>query len=363
MLEDIGGIISGSSTLARYAGVRADAMNGWRAAAVGLTALVSAACGAGASHTRSVPKTAPAPGTPSAAIEQGLQTAGHPVAGEFPVARGKTLLALANQVARRQIAVALSTSVALPGPYRFAFGLVGTDNHFVYGPSAVYVAPSRSSPAQGPYPAPIDSMLVHPRFASTTVAQDPLASKGIYETRVPLSKPGLWAALVLTHTSQGWLAGVTQFVVRKSSDIPNVGQRPPRIHTPTAASTGGDLAKIDTRIPPDDMHRVDFASVIGKRPVALLFATPALCQSRVCGPVTDIVFQLEHEYSSRMTFIHNEVYVDNDASKGLRSQLLAFHLQTEPWLFTFNREGGIAARLEGAFGVRDARQAIEAALR
>jgi hypothetical protein len=159
------------------------------------------------------------------------------------------------------------------------------------------------------------------------------------------------------------LAGVTQFVVRKSSNIPNVGQRPPTIHTPTAASVGGDLAKIDTRIPPDDMHSVDFASVIGRRPVALLFATPALCQSRVCGPVTDIIFQLEHEFDSRMTFIHNEVYVDNDAAKGLRPQLLAFHLETEPWLFTFNREGRVAARLEGAFGTREAHQAIEAALR
>jgi hypothetical protein len=251
----------------------------------------------------------------------------------------------------------------VPGPYRFAFGLIGSNNHFVYGPSAVYVAPARSAPAEGPYPAPIDSMLVQPDYASTTVAQDPLAIKGIYETRVPLSKPGLWAALVLTHTPQGWLAGLTQFVVRKSSDIPTVGQLPPRIHTPTAASVGGDLAKIDTRVPPDDMHRVDFASVIGRRPVALLFATPALCQSRVCGPVTDIVFQLEHEFTSRVTFIHNEVYVDNDTAKGLRPQLLAFHLQTEPWLFTFNREGRVAARLEGAFGTRDAHQAIEAALR
>ena len=64
-----------------------------------------------------------------------------------------------------------------------------------------------------------------------------------------------------------------------------------------------------------------------------------------------------------MTFIHNEVYVDNNAAKGLRPQLLAFRLQTEPWLFTFDREGRIAARLEGAFGVRDAQAAIEAALR
>jgi hypothetical protein len=338
-------------------------MKACRALGVGLALLGIAACGGGASHSRSLSTSSQAAGTPSSAVEQGLEVAGHPVASEFPAPHGKTLLGVANQVAQAQIAVALSTSVAVPGPYRFAFGLIGSDNHFVYGPSAVYVAPSRSAPAEGPYPAPIDSMLVQPRFASTTVAQDPLAIKGVYEARVPLSKPGLWAALVLTHTPQGWVAGVTQFVVRASSNIPNIGQRPPNIHTPTAASVGGNVAKIDTRMPPDDMHRVDFASAIGKRPVALLFATPALCQSRVCGPVTDVVFQLEHEFESRMTFIHNEVYVDNNAAKGLRPQLLAFHLQTEPWLFTFNRHGQIAARLEGAFGIRDARQAIEAALR
>jgi hypothetical protein len=338
-------------------------MKGSRATAVGLTLLVSTACGTSASRTRSASTTSQTAGTPSVAIEQGLRVAAHPVASEFPAPQGKTLLGLANQVARRQIAVTLSTSVAVPGPYRFAFGLLGSDNHFVYGRSAVYVAPSRSARAQGPYPAPIDSMLVQPQFVSTTSAQDPLDIKGIYEAQVPLSKPGRWAALVLTDTPHGWLAALTEFVVRKSSDVPSIGQRPPSIHTPTAASVGGDLEKIDTRIPPDDMHRVDFASVIGRRPVALLFATPALCQSRVCGPVTDIVYQLEHEFQSRMAFIHNEVYVDNNAAKGLRPQLLAFHLQTEPWLFTFNRQGRIAARLEGAFGVRAARQAIEAALR
>jgi hypothetical protein len=329
-----------------------------------LAILALAGCGGSGSHTSSTtPTTRQAPGTPNSAVQQGLRIAGNPVTGEFPAPGGKTLLALAQQYARGQVVLALSTSVALPGPYRFAFGLIGSDNHFVYGPSAIYVAPSHSAPAQGPNPAPIDSMLVAPNFESKTVANDPLAIKGIYETRVALAKPGLWAALVLTRTPQGFVAGLAQFVVRKSSAIPNVGQRPPLIHTPTAASVGGDLAKIDTRIPPDDMERVDFASVIGRRPVALLFSTPALCQSRVCGPVTDIALQLEHEFGARVTFIHTEVYVDNNASKGLRPQLLAFHLQTEPWLFTFNRRGRVAARLEGAFGINAFRRAIEAALK
>ena len=82
----------------------------------------------------------------------------------------------------------------------------------------------------------------------------------------------------------------------------------------------------------------------------------------MCGPVTDVMVYLQREFSSRITFIHQEIYVGNDPKKGLRPQLAAFHLQTEPWLFTITRHGVIAARLEGAFGRSEARQALQAAL-
>jgi hypothetical protein len=111
------------------------------------------------------------------------------------------------------------------------------------------------------------------------------------------------------------------------------------------------------------MHSVSFNQVLGKRPIALLFSTPELCTSRVCGPVTDIMVYLQHQFAGRITFIHQEIYAGNDPQKGLRPQLASFHIRTEPWLFTIDRHGTIAARLEGAFGLNEARQALEAALR
>ena len=51
--------------------------------------------------------------------------------------------------------------------------------------------------------------------------------------------------------------------------------------------------------------------------------------------------------------------MDNQPSKGLRPQLKAFHLQTEPWLFVINRRGIIVARLEGAFGTNEMTAAFE----
>ena len=79
--------------------------------------------------------------------------------------------------------------------------------------------------------------------------------------------------------------------------------------------------------------------MVGKKPVALLFATPQLCASRVCGPVTDIALQMQAKYGDQMTFIHQEVYVDNDVTKGLREPLKQFNLPSEPWLFVVDKTG------------------------
>ncbi|HEV2786577.1 MAG TPA: hypothetical protein VGV67_09335, partial [Solirubrobacteraceae bacterium] len=203
-----------------------------------------------------------------------------------------------------------------------------------------------------------------PAFRSQTAAgeDDPFAA--IYEAQVPLTRPGKASILVVTQVD-GKLAGAgTQIdVVPVARDrIPRVGERPPKITTDTVQSANGDIESIDTRLPPDDMHDVDFADVIGKKPVALLIATPALCKSRVCGPVVDIAAQLKASYGDRVQFIHQEVYVDNEVSKGLREPLRRLKLRTEPWLFVFDRSGRVSARLEGSFGFNAFERALQSAL-
>jgi hypothetical protein len=299
----------------------------------------------------------PAPPSPQVAAAE------RPVAAAFPRPAGRTLQRLADTLAPGPQA-GLATTVYTPGVDRLAFGLIDARGAFVYGPTAVYVARAAArGPARGPFPAPADSLQVRPPFRSQTSANDPTQVQAVYHVDVPLARPGRWYVLVVTRAASGRLLGASAVVdVARTSPIPGVGQLAPRIDTPTLASAGGDVRRIDTRVPPDDMHKISLRDVLGRRPVVLLFATPALCQSRVCGPVTDIAAQLETVYGDRMAFIHNEVYVENDASKGLRPQLKAFGLTTEPWLFTIDRHGRIAARLEGAFGIAELRQAIERAL-
>lgn len=107
------------------------------------------------------------------------------------------------------------------------------------------------------------------------------------------------------------------------------------------------------------MHEVDFRDVVGKKPVVLVIATPALCQSRVCGPVVDVAEQVKSEFQGDVAFIHQEVFKDNDPGKGLRPQLHAFGLETEPWIFLIDKNGMVNQRIEGAVGVDELSAAVE----
>ena len=69
-----------------------------------------------------------------------------------------------------------------------------------------------------------------------------------------------------------------------------------------------------------------------------MFATPKFCQSRVCGPVVDVAEQVKQLYGDKAAFIHMEIYNDNNPSKGVRPQVRAFHLPSEPWLFAIDRQ-------------------------
>jgi hypothetical protein len=294
-------------------------------------------------------------------FDQAPEAAADPRAEDFPQPDGRTMQEMAD-LARPGFEAAPATSHYVAGPNRFAFGVVSEGGDFVYGPTAVYIGRSPDAPAQGPFLAPSDSLVTESAFRSKQAALEGDAISGIYSTEVELPRPGDYSALVLTRLGGELLGATSQLNVAARDAVPAPGKRPPAIDTDTLEEVGGQIAEIDTRQPPDDMHSAAFADVVGERPVALLFATPQLCQSRVCGPVTDIALQLREEYGEDVEFIHQEVYVDNDPSKGLRPPLQDFKLPTEPWLFTFDAEGRVAARLEGSFGLNQFRAAVEEAL-
>ncbi|MDQ6834678.1 MAG: hypothetical protein M3016_00640 [Actinomycetota bacterium] len=290
-----------------------------------------------------------------------LPAAQRPGAGQFPSAHGRSLQQVAA-LASSSAQFGPATGTYTPGIQRLAFGLNTRSGAFIYAPTAVYIAKSAHSPAAGPFLAPADPMAVAPAYRSRQNA-GPGGIQAIYAARVPVPHPGTYLVLTMTRTGHGLVGAPGEIAVAASSPIPDVGRRSPAISTDTVASVGGQTSLLTTRLPPEAMHSVSLRQALGKRPIALLFSTPQFCVSRVCGPVTDVAVSLQHEFAGRISFIHQEVYAHNRPQLGFRPQMKAFHLRTEPWLFTINRRGVITARLEGAFGTTELRRALEAALR
>jgi len=133
------------------------------------------------------------------------------------------------------------------------------------------------------------------------------------------------------------------------------------VDTPKAR-TADQLSEVCTHDPPDDMHQVSVADALGAhRPFVLVFATPAFCRSRICGPVLDLVLGLEPRFKDRVEFIHVEPY-DLKAARTGRFELgpaaRAFGLPSEPWVFVVGADGRVAAKLEGIFGPQELEVAI-----
>src|SRR4051794_16989520 len=82
------------------------------------------------------------------------------------------------------------------------------------------------------------------------------------------------------------------------SQIPTVGSPMIRVQTPVPSDHRG-VEPICTRTPECPWHSVSLDAALDEhRPLAVLFATPKLCQTAVCGPVIDTLLSLKDQFES-----------------------------------------------------------------
>jgi hypothetical protein len=195
-----------------------------------------------------------------------------------------------------------------------------------------------------------------------------LAGAGAYVAHIDLSTAGNWGLDIVASRPNGEHATLRlatyadgrPLAVVSNPVVPAVGQAAPATHNPTAKEA--DPTTIDSGRPPDDMHQIAIADAIAQhRPTLVVFASPAFCTSRICGPEVKVVQSLEPTYRDRLTFVHVEIYRDfvPDASKRQLAQAVVdWRLQTEPWIFLIDGKGIIQARFEGPTATDEVQAAI-----
>jgi hypothetical protein len=153
-----------------------------------------------------------------------------------------------------------------------------------------------------------------------------------------------------------------QVIEPSQSPTPTVGAKLLSTPTPTATKTLG-VNPYCTQQPPCPFHAISLDDALRqRRPIALQFATPALCQSKYCGPVLENL-QTAAKGRAGVTFIHCEIYNNlqgaTDGPGGnLTPPVIAYNLQHEPQLYLAGAGGTIVDRIDNLYDVGEARSAL-----
>lgn len=229
---------------------------------------------------------------------------------------------------------------ASPDPQRFVFAMAKGPNYASTRPAAVgFAAPGA------------DRTTVQPtRLLSEGLPK----GRGIYVVEAAFPVAGVYRSVVETRGRRVPFA----VQVKSVAEAPRVGDAAPRAASPTPTATLG-VDPICTRRPPCPLHTVSLSDVVGTgRPVAVMFATPALCQSQYCGPVLDELLDVRGPYESRVTFVHVEIYASTKGAT-LAPTVQAWGLPSEPWLYTIAGDGTIVGRLDGAISTPEITAALD----
>ncbi len=197
-------------------------------------------------------------------------------------------------------------------------------------------------------------------------------ANGFYTANVNFDAAGQWT-VEAALTQDGEETIVTfPFSVREESISPNVGDAAPASTNLTLA-TEPNIKRLSTDQEPEPaLYETTIADAItlGK-PAVIVFATPAFCQTRFCGPVVENVKEVRQDFLDIVTFIHIEPFdLDEEgqivAAEGggpsVSAPMLEWNLQTEPWVFVLDADGIVAARFEGAASPAELTEALTAIL-
>jgi hypothetical protein len=198
--------------------------------------------------------------------------------------------------------------------------------------------------------------------------------RGLYAVNVTFPAAGDWTAVFRASGPSLPTANVSvQFQVQaKGYSIP-IGGKAPAVATPTA-KTAAEIARIATDPTPDpNFYTTSEDQALARHePFVLVFATPAFCTSKVCGPTLDGIKAVARTEPG-MVFINVEPYKLEYTGTQLQPVLstsnqlqavdavLAFGIVSEPWAFVVDGKGIVRGSFEGVVSPEELKAAIAAA--
>ena len=256
------------------------------------------------------------------------------------------------------------------GENRFMIGLLSSENEEIVGAAVAFRffkldgdQKELREEAQAT-PIALEKTYTH-THEDGTVETHEAGESGVYVAAVRFDEPGQWGVEVTAAVGDvTYDPAPAGFVVLEESASVAMGAPAPLSETLTLDDVE-DVTEIDTSNPPiPEMHTMTIAeAVTSGRPSVIVFATPAFCLSRICGPTKDVVDDLFEQYKSEVNFVHVEPYELDRARSGEGlfpiPATTEWGLQSEPWVFLVDSEGFIAAKFEAVVTMDELKAALE----
>jgi hypothetical protein len=257
------------------------------------------------------------------------------------------------------IQVALVPSELVAGANRFAVGLLQPDGGMILEAQVQFRYFDLSDPRAPALEAETDAIRLLTPAGDTAI----FAHERLFE------RAGDWGVEVQAQFPDGTTAVKRiGFQVLAASPTLKPGQPAPVLDTLTIDGVDGDLSRLTSASKPNPaFYGLSLAAALTNgKPTVLLFATPAYCQTRFCGPAYQLTSELQTRHSEAANFVHVEVYagLPNPAATNwqIAPAMAAFGLHTEPWLYLIDRNGVVAYRVEGLFTMAEVEAQLQALL-
>jgi hypothetical protein len=197
--------------------------------------------------------------------------------------------------------------------------------------------------------------------------------KGLYVADLAFPAAGRWGVRFTARFPDGTSRQVqADFDVAETGSTPAIGTPVVPLDTPTVTGADANLATVTTDIKPDArFYETSVAEALAAgKPFVLVFATPAFCQTAICGPTLDTVKAIARDYPD-LTFINVEPYkmvmtggrlqpaLDASGHLQAASWTDAWGLRSEPWVFVVGADGTMAAKFEGTLGADELRATLD----
>ncbi len=259
-----------------------------------------------------------------------------------------------------------SYDLSTGAPTRFIVGLITADQRLIgYGTVDLrfsYVGTKEGGADPTPF-GPVVKASYLPIHGSVVPSPPPATAeivrssdtRGVYGAQTTFDKAGFWEVEATAMVEGKTQSGKGAFAVNPDNAVPGPGDQALATETFTLTTPDVPRAAIDSRagsgeIPDPDLHRTSIAaSLVAKRPIVAVFSTPVYCTSRFCGPITDMIDELGHQYRDRADFIHVEIWRDfqsKTVNKTAADWVLRNDELNEPWVFVIGADGRITDRFD-----------------